>query len=62
MPLEVALHAPDLLRAHVPYAHGQSGFRDELTSRTLARIDALRLRYKRLLLREYDDGYLDDAV
>ncbi|WP_101948041.1 hypothetical protein [Mycobacterium sp. 3519A] len=62
MPLEVALDAPDLLRAYIPYAHAQCGIRDELTSRTLARVDALRLRYKRLLLREYEDEYLDDAV
>jgi hypothetical protein len=42
VPLEVALDAPDLLRAFVPYAHAQSGIRDELTSRTLALVDALR--------------------
>jgi hypothetical protein len=42
IPLEVALDAPDLLRAFIPYAHAQSGIRDELTSRTLATVDALR--------------------
>ena len=62
IPLEVALDAPDLLRAFVPYAHAQSGIRDELTSRTLAVIDALRSRYKRDVLRRADDRWLDDAV
>ena len=51
IPLEVALDAPDLLRAFIPYAHAQSGIRDELTSRTLAVVDALRTSYKRKVLR-----------
>ncbi|AGB21296.1 hypothetical protein Mycsm_00866 [Mycobacterium sp. JS623] len=51
IPLEVALDAPDLLRAFIPYAHARSGIRDELTSRTLAMVDALRLSYKREVLR-----------
>jgi hypothetical protein len=50
--LEVALDAPDLLRAFVPYAHAQSRIRDELPSRTLAMVDALRSSYKRELLRQ----------
>ena len=52
IPLEVALDAPDLLRAFIPYAHAQSGIRDELTSRTLAVLDAPRSSYKRELLKE----------
>jgi hypothetical protein len=61
IPLEVALDAPDLLRAFIPYAHAQSGIRDELTSRTLAMVDAMRSRYKRDVLKQaYWD--LDDAV
>ena len=59
-PLEVALDAPDLLRAFIPYAHAQSGIRDELTSQTLTMVDALRSSYKREVLRSY--RYLDDAV
>jgi hypothetical protein len=62
IPLEVALDAPDLLRAFIPYAHAQSGIRDELTSRTLAMVDALRSSYKREVLRQAKDWDLDDAV
>jgi hypothetical protein len=62
IPLEVALDAPDLLRAFIPYAHAQSGIRDELTSRTLAMVDALRSSYKREVLREAKYWGLDDAV
>ena len=61
-PLEVALDAPDLLRAFIPYAHAQSGIRDELTSRTLAVVDALRSSYKREVLRQAKYWDLDDAV
>jgi hypothetical protein len=62
IPLEVALDAPDLLRAFIPYAHAQSGIRDELTSNTLATVDALRSRYKREVLRQAEYWGLDDAV
>jgi hypothetical protein len=62
IPLEVALDAPDLLRAYIPYAHAQSGIRDELTSRTLAMVDALRSSYKREVLRQAKYWGLDDAV
>jgi hypothetical protein len=62
IPLEVALDAPDLLRAFVPYAHAQSGIRDEPTSRTLAMVDALRSSYKREVLRQAKYWGLDDAV
>jgi hypothetical protein len=61
LPLEVALDAPDLLRAFIPYAHAQSGIRDELTSRTLAMVDAVRSSYKRDVLRQAKWD-LDDAV
>jgi len=62
VPLDVALDAPDLLRAFIPYAHAQSGIRDELTSRTLAMVDALRSSYKREVLRQAKYWGLDDAV
>ena len=39
--LEVALGAPDLLRAFIPFAHAQSGIRAELTAEALAAIDRL---------------------
>jgi hypothetical protein len=61
-PLEVALDAPDLLRAFIPYAHAQSGIRDELTARTLAVVDGLRSSYKREVLRHAMYWGLDDAV
>ncbi|TXI63781.1 MAG: hypothetical protein E6Q55_08380 [Mycolicibacterium mageritense] len=60
IPLAVTLDAPDLLRAFIPYAHAQSGIRDELTARTLAAIDDLRLSYKEEVLEEAAHwGYLD---
>ena len=62
IPLEVVLDTPDLLRAFVPYAHAQSGIREELTSRTLAAIDELRSSFRREALREADYWWLDDAV
>ncbi|MGV0741040.1 hypothetical protein [Mycolicibacterium sp. XJ870] len=62
IPLEVALDAPDLLRAFIPYAQAQSGIRDELTSRALAVIDELRSGYKREVLRQAEYFGLDDAV
>jgi len=62
IPLDVALDAPDLLRAFIPYGHAQSGIRDELTSRTLAMVDALRSSYKREVLRQAKYWGLDDAV
>jgi hypothetical protein len=61
-PLEVELDAPDLLRAFIPYAHAQSGIREELTSRALAVIDALRSSFKREVLRQAKFWDLDDAV
>ena len=62
IPLEVALDAPDLLRAFIPYAHAQSGIRDDLTARTLAMVDALRSSYKREVLGQAKYWGLDDAV
>ena len=62
IPLEVALDAPDLLRAFIPYAHAQSGIRDELTSRTLAMVDAVRSSYKRDVLKRAKYWDLDDAI
>ncbi|WP_235632372.1 hypothetical protein [Mycolicibacterium rutilum] len=61
-PLEVALDAPDLLRAFIPYAHARAGIREELTARTVAKVDSMRSHYKRELLRRAGDWDLDDAV
>ncbi|MGV9798764.1 hypothetical protein ACWDTP_11980 [Mycobacterium sp. NPDC003449] len=61
--LEIALDAPDLLRAFIPFAHAQSGIRDEMTARTVAAIDKLRSRYKRQVLKQAAQYWdLDDAV
>jgi hypothetical protein len=62
IPLEVALDAPDLLRVFIPYAHAQSGIRDELTAQTLAMVDGLRSSYKREVLRHATYWGLDDVV
>ncbi|MGV0741052.1 hypothetical protein [Mycolicibacterium sp. XJ870] len=62
IPLEIVLDAPDLLRAFIPFAHAQSGIREELTARTIAAIDRLRSRYKRDILRQAENYWsLDDA-
>ena len=60
--LEVALDAPDLLRVFIPYAHAQSGIRDELTSRVIAVVDELRSNYKRAVLRQANHWDFGDAV
>ncbi|BBX27404.1 hypothetical protein GCM10009632_39470 [Mycolicibacterium alvei] len=61
-PLEVVLDAPDLLRAFIPFAHAQSGIREELTAHTIAVIDQLRSRYKKDILRQAENYWsLDDA-
>ena len=62
MPVEVALDAPDLLRAFIPYVHSQSGIRDELTERTIAVIDELRSAYKREVLRQQQNEWFHDEA
>jgi hypothetical protein len=49
-PLESVLKVPELLRAFVPFAHAQSGIRDELTSEALAVIDEMASAYKQEVL------------
>jgi len=61
IPLEVSLDTPDLLHAFIPYAHAQSGIRDELTLQVLRVINQLRSVYKRDVLRESRLD-VDDAV
>lgn len=39
-PLDIPLDTRELLRAFIPFAHAQSGIRDELTSEALAAIDS----------------------
>lgn len=62
IPLEIALDAPDLLRAFIPYAHAQSGIRDELTARAITAIDERRTWYRREVLRRARDWEFGDAV
>lgn len=50
--LEMALGAPDLLRAFIPFAHAQSGIRDGLTAEALAAVDRVALDFRREVLRE----------
>ena len=62
-PLESVLKVPELLRAFVPFAHAQSGIRDELTSEALAVIDEMASAYKQEVLDKAEywgedvDGY-----
>lgn len=59
VPLEIALDAPALLRAYVPFAHVDSGIRQDLTDEAIATIDELGLRYRRRLL---DAAYDHDGT
>lgn len=61
LPLEIVVDAPALLRAFVPFAHGQSGIAQHLTDETIATIDRLGLGYRRELLAnavDHDDAWL----
>ena len=44
------LEVPELLRAFIPFAHAQSGIREELTSEALAVIDEMAPAYKQAVL------------
>ncbi len=63
IPLEVALDAPALLRAYIPFAHARGGIRDVHTNDVLAVIDEMARGYKRLVLSsavelsEFDDDW-----
>lgn len=50
LPLEIILDTPALLRAFVPFAHGQSRIPQHLTDEVIATIDKLSLGYRRELL------------
>ena len=52
VPLEIAVDAPALLRAYVPFAHAHSGIRKNFTEEAIAKIDELGLRYKRQLIEQ----------
>lgn len=44
IPEQMALRAPALLRAFIPFAHARSGIRDELTADALAAVDGVAQR------------------
>lgn len=46
VPAQVRLDVPDMLRAFVPFAHAESGIRDELTAEALAAIDGSAEQYR----------------
>ena len=48
--LESVLAGPELLRTFVPFAHAQSGIRDELIAEALAVIDQMGPAYKEEVL------------
>ena len=50
LPLKRVLEVPELLRAFVPFAHSESGIRNELTSKALAVIDEMASAYKQEIL------------
>ena len=52
---QAALAVPDLLRAYIPFAHAQSGIRDQLTAEALAAIDAAEPGYRESVLADQDD-------
>jgi hypothetical protein len=61
IPVQVQLDVPELLRAFVPFAHAESGIRQELTAEALAAIDQEADHYRATVLEEaqYRD-YSDD--
>ena len=50
IPLAAQLNAPDLLRAFVPFAHAESGIRQELTVEAVEAIDEVADEYRALVL------------
>ena len=52
VPLEITLDAPALLRAFIPFAHADSGIRQEWTDDAVTVIDEMGLGYKRHLVAE----------
>ncbi|BDB41015.1 hypothetical protein Mkiyose1665_29920 [Mycobacterium kiyosense] len=52
------LDLPDVMRAYVPFAHAESGIRDELTAEAQAAIDEFESEFREMVLE--DARYLDD--
>ena len=56
VPLDVRLALPELLREYVPFAHAQSGIRQELTAEALAAVDEMADDYRAAVLADAADG------
>jgi hypothetical protein len=52
VPVDVQLDLPDLLCAFIPFAHAESGIRQELTTEALAAIDEAADHYRFTVLEE----------
>ena len=61
LPLEIAMDAPALLRAFVPFAHGRSGIAKHLTDEAIATIDRLSVGYRRDFLANVIEHADEDA-
>ena len=62
IPVEIAVDAPALLRAFIPFAHSRSGVRQAFTDEATATIDSMSLQYKRRLLVSAAPYIEDDVV
>ncbi|MBX7435238.1 hypothetical protein JDV09_24515 [Mycobacterium sp. Y57] len=58
--VDVALDAPELLTHFIPFAHAQSGIRDELTAEALDAVDDVAERYRDAVLREVAEEESED--
>lgn len=64
MPIATVLNVPEILRAYIPFAHGQSGIRAELTAEAIAVVDGRARSYKQEVLEweaEWGDDFGADA-
>ncbi|MBJ7339240.1 hypothetical protein [Mycolicibacterium sp.] len=60
IPVDPQLNVPELLRAFVPFAHAESGIRQELTAEALAAIDESADGYRELVLEDAEFPGLSD--
>ncbi len=60
IPAEDQLDVPDLLRAFIPFAHAESGIRQELTAEALAAIDEAADNYRVIVLEEAQEWERDE--
>jgi hypothetical protein len=61
IPVQAQLRAPELLHAFVPFAHAESGIRQELTAEALTAIHEAADDHRAVVLEEArEQGYYDD--